>query len=139
MTRYAFTLRSHEDRERATKYVWAAPNGTRLELKAARRSLPQNDRMWAMLTDVADQVKWHGVKLRPDDWKLIFLDALKREARMVPNIEGNGFVNLGRSSSDLTKEEMSDLMELIAMFGAQRGVAFHDPTEPAALISEDAV
>jgi hypothetical protein len=71
--------------------------------KAPKRSLPQNDRMWAMLTDLAAQVKWHGLRLTADDWKLIFLDALKREVRMVPNLDGNGFVSLGRSSSDLSK------------------------------------
>lgn len=79
-----------------------------------------------MLTDVATQVEWHGVKLAPDDWKLMFLDALKRELRMVPNLDGNGFVNLGRSSSDLSKDEMSDLFLLIEKFGAEHGVQFHD-------------
>jgi hypothetical protein len=59
--------------------------------------------MWAMLTEVASQVDYHGTKLTPDDWKLIFLDGLKREMRIVPNLDGNGFVNLGRSSSDLSK------------------------------------
>ena len=75
----------------------------------------------------ATQVKWHGISLTPDDWKLVFLDALKRESRFVPNIDGNGFVNLGRSSSDLSKEEMTDLIELIFAFGAQHGVTFHEP------------
>jgi hypothetical protein len=69
--------------------------------------------MWSMLTDIARELPWHGIKLKPDDWKLVFLDALKRETRMVPNLDGNGFVNLGRSSSDLSKSEMSDLIELI--------------------------
>jgi hypothetical protein len=85
-----------------------------------------------MLTEVATQVKWHGQRLTPDDYKLIFLDALKRELRIVPNLEGNGFVNLGRSSSDLSAAEISDLMELIAAFGAERGVIFNDPAEAAA-------
>jgi hypothetical protein len=83
--------------------------------------------MWAMLTDVAMQLNWHGISLTPDDWKLVFLDALKREARFVPNIDGAGFVNLGRSSSDLSKEEMSELIELIFAFGAQHGVKFNEP------------
>jgi hypothetical protein len=103
------------------------PFGTRVEFKAAQRSTDQNSRMWAMLTEVARQLPWHGQKLRADDWKMIFLDALKRELRIVPNIDGTGFVNLGRSSSDLSKAEMSDLMELIAAFGASHGVVFHDP------------
>jgi hypothetical protein len=86
-----------------------APFGTRLEFKAVKRSIDQNSKMWASLTDIAQQVVWHGQRLKPDDWKLMFLDALKRELRIVPNIDGNGFVNLGRSSSDLSKAEMSDL------------------------------
>jgi hypothetical protein len=132
MSRYAFTLHSAADRARALRAITAAPNGSRVEVKAAKRSLPQNDRMWAMLTEIAMQLPWHGMKLRPDDWKLIFLDALKRERRMVPNIDGNGFVDLGRSSSDLSKSEMSDLIEIIAMFGAQHGVRFQDDAEQAA-------
>jgi len=46
---------------------------------------------------------------------------------MVPNIDGNGFVNLGRSSSDLSKAEMTDLIDLIHAFGANHGVTFQEP------------
>jgi len=46
---------------------------------------------------------------------------------MVPNIDGSGFVNLGRSSSDLSKAEMTDLIEIIHAFGANHGVVFHEP------------
>jgi len=124
MSRVTVILTSRETRQRVANWVMSAPMNTRVELKEPKRSVPQNDRMWAKLTDVARQLPWHGIKLAPDDWKLIFLDALKREVRMVPNIDGNGFVNLGRSSSDLSKAEMSDLMELIAAFGAQHGIEF---------------
>lgn len=132
MSRAMIVVHGQADRQRVAQWAQQAPFGTRIEFKAAKRTLPQNDRMWAMLTDVAQQLPWHGVKLRPDDWKLIFLDALKRELRMVPNLDGTGFVNLGRSSSDLTKDEMSELMELIAAFGANHGVVFHDPEQQAA-------
>ncbi|RMF04823.1 MAG: NinB family protein [Alphaproteobacteria bacterium] len=127
MTRALLILRSERDRQRAIDWARRAPLGTRIEFKSARRSLPQNDRMWAMLTDIATQKRYHGVKLSPNDWKLLFLDALKREVRTVPNLDGNGLVPLGRSSADLSKEEMSDLLELIAAWGAQNGVVFHDP------------
>jgi hypothetical protein len=126
MTRALITVQQDGDRQRAARWAMQAPPGTRIEYKAPKRTLPQNDRLWAMLTDVATQLPWHGVKLKPDDWKLIFLDSLKRELRVVPNIDGTGFVNLGRSSSDLSKEEMSDLFELIHAFGAQHNIVFHD-------------
>jgi hypothetical protein len=131
MSRALLILNGRTERERAAAWVAKAPTGTRVEFKGSKRTLPQNDRMWAMLTDVATQLPWHGMKLSPDDWKLIFLDALKRELRMVPNLDGNGFVNLSRSSSDLSKSEMSDLQELISAFGAQHGVKFHEREEAA--------
>jgi hypothetical protein len=126
LSRYLFTIRDANDRSRVLNAAMNAPFETRVEFKAAKRSTDQNSRMWAMLTDVATQLEWHGKRLRPDDWKLIFLDALKRELRMVPNLDGTGFVNLGRSSSDLSKSEMGDLMELIAAFGANHNVKFQD-------------
>lgn len=132
MSRATIIIHDNRDRLRATNWIGKAPAGTRVEFKAAKRSLPQNDRMWSMLTEIATQLPWHGLKLRAEDWKIIFLDALKRELRMVPNLDGTGFVNLGRSSSDLSKEEMSGLMEIMAEFGARHGVVFHDPSEAAA-------
>jgi len=126
MSRAAIILNSRAERERAANWAAKLPSGTRVEFKEAKRSLPQNDRMWAMLTEVATQVHWHGVKLTPNDWKLVFLDALKRETRTVPNIDGTGFVELGRSSSDLSKSEMGDLIELIYAFGAEHGVKFRE-------------
>jgi hypothetical protein len=132
MSRAIITLLTETDRNKASSWIFQAPHRTRVVFIESKRSLPQNDRMWAMLTDIATQLPWHGIKLTPDDWKLIFLDALKRELRMVPNIDGSGFVNLGRSSSDLSKAEMTDLIELIAAFGANHGVVFHDPEIGAA-------
>jgi NinB protein len=131
MSRYLFTLHSTTDRLRAVQTIEAAPAGSRVEVKAAKRTLPQNDRMWAMLTEIARQLPWHGQTLRPDDWKLLFLDALKRELRNVPNLAGTGFVNINQSSSDLTKSEMSDLIELMHQFGAEHGVKFADDARAA--------
>ena len=126
MTRATLILNCKARREQAARWCMSAPVGTRLTFAEPKRSIPQNDAMWAALTDIAKQLTWHGIRMSPDDWKLVMLDALKREVRMVPNIDGNGFVNLGRSSSDLTKAEMSDLLEIIHAFGAKHGVEFHD-------------
>ncbi len=132
MSRALIVCYHDTDRMKAAAWAMKAPVGTRIEFKAAKRSLDQNSRMWAMLTDIAQQLPWHGVKLTADDWKLVFMDALKREVRMVPNIDGNGFVNLGRSTSDLSKSEMSDLFIIMEKFGAEHGVEFRGPEERAA-------
>jgi len=132
MSRALLTINTSADRQRAVAWASKAPEGTRIEFKRSKRSLPQNDHMWALLTDVARQLQWHGQHLTPDDWKLVFLDGLKREKRLVPALNGDGFVNLGRSSSDLSKDEMSELIELIMAFGAEHGVEFGDHQERAA-------
>lgn len=126
MSRALIILDSKARREQASRWCMNAPAGCRVEFKEAKRSTDQNAIMWASLTEIARQVPWHGVRLSADDWKIIFLAGLNQEMRMVPNIEGNGFVQLGRSSSDLSKDEMSQLIELIFAFGAKHGVEFHD-------------
>ena len=132
MSRALVIIRTPADRQLACKWAMAVPVGSRIEFKKPRRTIPQNDRMWALLTDIATQVQYNGVKLSPEDLKLVFLDALKREVRIVPNLDGTGFVNLGRSSSDLSVEEMGDLFLLIEKFGAEHGVVFGDEKSEAA-------
>jgi hypothetical protein len=125
MSRHTIILRGSAARASVVEYAFAAPDGTRVDFKAAKRSLPQNDLMWSLLTSIARKLPWHGEKLTPNDWKLLFLDALQREVRIVPNLDGTGRVNL-RRSSDLSKDEMSQLIELIRDFGARHGVKFID-------------
>lgn len=126
MSTAQITLSGKYDRERATKWIVQAPAGTRVLFKESRRTVAQNDRLWAALSDVASQLMWHGRRLSTDSWKLLFLDALNSEMNLVPNIAGDGFVNLGRSSSNLSKADFSNLLELIVAFGVEHGVIFHD-------------
>lgn len=129
MSRATIILYGERERQKAAQWLAKAPALSRITFAGPKRTVPQNDRMWAMLTDIAEQLAWHGAKLSTEDWKLVCLDSLKRELRIVPNIDGNGFVNLSRSSSELTRDEMSDLMTLIEAFGAQHGVVFTEPKE----------
>jgi hypothetical protein len=132
MSRAVLLLHTQRDREKAFAWVAKAPEGTRLTFQEAKRSTAQNDALWAALTDIAGQCQHHGQKLSADDWKTLFMDALNREARMVPNLDNKGFVNLGRSSSDLSKAEFGDLLTIIHEWGARNGVQFHNPAEKAA-------
>lgn len=96
-----------------------------LELKPETRSLAQNARLWAMLTDISKQVDWYGRKLTPEEWKHVFSASLKKQD-VVPGLDG-GFVVLGLSTSKMTKAEMSDLQTLMEAFGASKGVRFSGP------------
>ncbi len=131
MSRALIVIQGDTDRQTVSNWALKAKQFTRVEFKAPKRTLPQNDRMWAMCTDIAKQKTHYGMKLTPDDWKLLFLDALNTEVRAVPSLNGRGFVNLGRSS-DLGVEEMTDLIEIIFEWGARNGVVFNDPKARAA-------
>lgn len=134
MSRVTVLLTNRETRDRAKAWIDKAPMNAVMTLAESKRSIPQNDRMHAMLTDVARQVPiWGGVRIGKDEWKLIFLDGLKREMRLVPNLDGDGVVSLsGKSSSELTKDEMTGMIDLIFKFGAEHEVQFHDPESVAA-------
>lgn len=102
--------------------------------KPKARSTQANRLMWALLRDLSEQIVWHGQKLSDEDWKHVLSAGLKQQ-RIVPNIEGNGFVVLGISTSRMESAEFAQMIELIQMFGAQQGVRFSAPeyreTEPA--------
>jgi hypothetical protein len=131
MSRAVIVINGNYDRERAAAWSLKAPAGTRIEFKAARRSVDQNSLLWARLTDVASQVVWHGEKLTPEDWKDLFTASLRR-MRLVPGIDPGTFVPVGMRTSDMGKAEFGDLLELIAAFGAERGVVFSDDKTVAA-------
>ena len=116
---------SDVDRKRVNGWVAKAPPGTMIAFKKHdARSIEQNSRMWAMLTDISEQVDWHGEKLTPLEFKDLLTAGLK-QSRVINGIDG-GFVVLGQHTSSMTKSEMAELIELIEAFGAQQGVMFSD-------------
>jgi NinB protein len=126
MTRRTLIIDDDDIRSKALTWVKNVAIGTVIEFRQAKRSSDQNALLWSLLGDIAAQVEWHGQKLDDDDWKTIMMHSLNSEMRMVPAIDGRGFVNLGRSTSKLTKPEFSDLIEVIYMFGATQNVKFHN-------------
>lgn len=125
MTARVFHLMHRTARENALQAVREAPEGMVVQIKPRTRSLDQNAALWAYLNEIAAQVTWHGRKLDAESWKHIFSSSLKKQD-VVPNLDGTGFVVMGVSTSRMTKQEMSELLELIAAFGAQQGVTFNE-------------
>lgn len=123
MSRAALILKGPRDRERAIGWIKSAPAGCTVEFRHSKRSLNQNAKLWSCLSDIAQQVEWYGQKLSPDDWKDVFTASLRR-ARVVPGLDAGTFVPLGMRTSDMTKQEFADLLELINAFAAERGVVF---------------
>lgn len=87
------------------------------------RTLKQNDLMWGMLEDVAAQIKWpvngYLTFISAEDFKDLFTAALHKHNRIAAGIDG-GAVILGMRTSKMSKEEMTDLIDLMLAFGANR-------------------
>lgn len=128
MTRRSLIL--PRDRAEVIRLAQEAPDGSGVTFTKDTRTAKQNSLLWGLLSDISRQTDWHGVKLDQEDWKLVFMEALNREMRLVPNMANNGFVNLDRSSSRLTKDEFSQLITLIIAFGDERGVRFKQRPMP---------
>jgi hypothetical protein len=123
--RQIFRLVHATARQMASRAVINAPDGWIAEIKPRTRSLDQNAKMWAMLADLSRQVEWYGQRLTSDEWKDVLTAALKKQ-KAVPGIDG-GFVVIGARTRNMTIREMSDLVELMYAFGAERDVQWTDP------------
>lgn len=117
-------------RKAICRHVLSAPEGYVVSIKEPTRNLEQNAKMWAMLTDLENQCNWHGVKLTAAEWKDLLSAGLVK-SKVVPNIDGSGFVILGQRTSKMTTKQFSELLDLVGLFGDSRGVKW-------GVISDDA-
>ena len=127
MSRALLVLANDDIRSRAIRWVKAAPTGTRLEFKETKRTLPQNDRMWAMLTDISTQKSHYGNRYPPGIWKCLMMHACGHEVQFIPSLDCAEIIPMGYHSSDLGVSEMSELIEFMFSWGTQNNVVFHEP------------
>jgi len=92
-----------------------------ITLSRPTRSNQQNDKLWAMLRDVARQrpmvINGESVYATAEDWKDVFTAAYRGEMRMAQGLDG-GVVLLGMRTSKMRKAELSELIELIYAYGS---------------------
>jgi hypothetical protein len=123
-------LLGHRQREHAKAEIDRAPDGYVVRITEPTRSLDQNAKLHAMLTDLARQVEWpvdgKVQKLTKYEWKDVMTAALKKEQRVAAGVDG-GFVILGQRTSTMGKREFSDLVEIIYAFGSARDVVWSEP------------
>lgn len=137
MQKQIFKLVSDKVKDNLIKYIRALPVDSKNPLvvciQELTRTLEQNARMWATLTDISKQVNWHGLKLKPEEWKHVFTATLKGQ-KSVPNLDGTGFIILGQSTRSMSKKELSNLLELAYAFGAENGVVWSETTKSDLII-----
>jgi len=109
-------------RKLAAAQVMLAPDGYVVDIRPPTRNLDQNSMLWPWLTAISKGVDWYGQKLtRNKEWKDVLTASLKRE-KVVPGING-GFVVLGQHTSNMSKKDFSELLELTIAFATQRGIS----------------
>ena len=112
-------------RDYARKCITEAPQDSIVTIKDATRTEEQNRKMWAMLGDVS-RAEPMGRKHTDEDWKSIFMRALKYEIRFVQGLDDDMFP-VGMRSSQLTIKQMSELIEYMLWFGAEYDIVWSEP------------
>lgn len=131
MSAHVFHIQKSADvREQMTRAYRAvcelADSGEALEVTVrtkSQRSSQANALMWVRLSELEEQTDWHGIRLAAEEWKDL-LSAGLVVSKVVPNIDGTGFVIVGQRTSRLSVKQMNDLIALIEAFGSERGVRF---------------
>ena len=115
----------------ASECIMSAPEDYVCEIKERTRTLDQNAKLWAMLDDISRQVEWYKNWLTRDEWK-DFFSAIILKQKVVPNIEGAGFVAVGGRTSKMGKKEFSEMIELMYAFGSEHDVVWSETVETEA-------
>lgn len=116
-------------RHRAKELIDKAPDGFIAEVREPRRTGEQNEKFWAMLSDIS-RAKPMGRRHTPEDWKAILMNACGWECQFIEGLDGRPFPQ-GFRSSQLTKSQMSTLIEFMLAFGAEHGIAWSDERKAA--------
>ena len=107
----------------------SAGNDCDVTVSEPKRTLDANAAMWATLADISRQVDWpHTVagnwvidKMDSDSWKAVLTAAFEQETTMAQGVSG-GVVMLGARTSKYGKRKMSEFLEFLHAFGAEKGV-----------------
>ena len=97
-----------------------------ITLSREKRSTDQNAKLWPMLSDMASQVEWFGKKHTKEQWKDIVTGTFCG-CEFVPNLQKDGLVMIGASTSKMDKATFSQLIEYIYAAGIELNVVWSEP------------
>lgn len=112
-------------RAKARHWLEKAPEGMLIKFQEPTRSLDQNAKLWACLTDISRQAEHNGRKFSPEAWKALFMSACGHEMELMVGLNSEA-VPLGLSSSALSVAQMSELIEFIHCWAAEHGIVFRE-------------
>ena len=123
-------LGTQHERAIAKQLIDRAPHNAVVTIRESKRTVDQNDKMWSMISDIS-RAKPDGRMHTPEVWKCLFMHACGHATQFEMGLNGQPFPT-GYKSSRLTKAEMSDLIESIYAYGAEKGVVWSEPEARAA-------
>ena len=102
-----------------------------LEINPAFKSRPQEEKYHAIIGDIAKQAQHMGAKWSAEDWKRLLVQEFCRQAglesgQIIPNLAGDGIVQLGRQTRKFTKEQASEFVEFLLAWSAENGVTINE-------------
>ncbi|UFM63665.1 recombination protein NinB [Paracoccus sp. MA] len=118
-------IRGDVQRILAKSIIDRAPVDAVVTVKEGTRSLDQNAKLWAMLSDIA-RAKPEGRTMSPEMWKAAFMSALGYEIVWQPGIEGAPPFPAGFRTSRLSKSQFADLITFVMAYGDRHGVQWSD-------------
>ena len=125
MAGHTIILRGEPQRELARSMILRAPDNYVVTISEQKRSNEQNDKMWAMLTDIS-RAKPEGICEIPDMWKNLMMRACGHDAQFMNGLDGKPFP-VGFRTSKLKVSEMRDLITFIQEYGDRHGVEWSEP------------
>lgn len=115
-------LSTHYQRQRAVNVVRNAPEGHVCVIREETRNDRQNRALWGYIKQLRDAMPDTFGQFSPEDCKLRFMNALGKEMRFLPELDGAGLFPVGHRSSELSVEQFSALLELISEYAARHGI-----------------
>ena len=133
MDKQQFFLRNEQVRSNCQAFIQGLPIDDKkplvVKIQPITRSLEQNSKLHALLSDISKQCEFNGKKRDIDTWKMIMISAHKiatgGQAEMVIGLEGE-VINLRESTAQMSVKRLASLIEYITCWGVQNGVRFND-------------
>ena len=102
-----------------------------MEIKDAGKSRDQEKLYHELIGQIAKQMQHMGAKWDAESWKRLLVDQFCRNndiktGAVIPNLSGDGIVQLGMQTRNFTKEQASEFVEWLHAWGAEHGVTFNE-------------
>ena len=130
-----FFLRSNQVRLNCIEFIKELPTDDKkplvVKIQPMTRSLEQNSKLHALLSDISKNATWNGEKLDVYAWKNLLVSAHSiatgGPSKIVRGIEGE-LVNIRERTSKMSSGRLSSLIYYILAFSAGNGIEIKDLT-----------